>query len=161
MIQQLLDTPSSVIMYSMIPPIDRFFSKIEINESTGCWEWKAFIHKGYARLNVGGKIVEAHRWIYELLIGIPAGLQLDHLCRVRHCVNPDHLEPVTSHENTMRGESIVAKRASQTRCIRGHLLSGNNVSIVNYRGTHRRCLKCHAIRETARRLRRKHDPTAS
>lgn len=136
-------------------PLDRFFSKIEVNEETGCWEWKAFTHKGYARLNVAGKIVEAHRWIYQQLVGIPEGMHLDHLCRVRYCVNPEHLEPVTNKENLMRGESVVAKRAKQTHCSRGHELNGTNLSILTTNGfKHRRCLKCHAIRESARRARK-------
>lgn len=135
-------------------PLDRFFSKIQLNNQTGCWEWTASKGKGYARFNPSGKSLEAHRWIYEELVGeIPTGLHIDHLCRLRHCVNPDHMEPVTNWENMMRGESIVAKRARQTHCSRGHLLAGENISLVYFNGKHRRCLQCHALRERQRRAR--------
>ena len=70
-----------------------------------CWLWTAYLYKGYGRFNGGqGRIVEAHRFAYELAKGaIPSGLVLDHLCRVTSCVNPDHLEPVTIAENVDRG----------------------------------------------------------
>lgn len=135
-------------------PLDRFFNKIKVNHKTDCWEWVAYRHKGYARFNTGERVLEAHRWVYEQLVGrIPKGLHIDHLCRVRHCVNPYHMEPVTNHENMLRGKSIVAKRAAQTHCSRGHELTGNNLSITTYNGKHRRCLKCHAFRERIRRER--------
>ena len=83
----------------------RFFRHVDI---TGfCWLWnKPLTRKGYAlfRATPAESKVVAHRWAYEYLIGtIPAGLFLDHLCRVKHCVNPDHLEPVTNQENVIRG----------------------------------------------------------
>lgn len=84
---------------------ERFFSKVA--EVGGCWEWLAFVSpSGYGGFSVGtGKFVSAHRWAYEFLVGpIPDGLQLDHLCRNRKCVNPEHLEPVTAKENVDRGQ---------------------------------------------------------
>jgi len=67
--------------------------------------WKARDGGGYARVRVAGRMVMAHRYAYELAEGpIPAGLDLDHLCRIRECVQPAHLEPVTRRENTIRGD---------------------------------------------------------
>lgn len=76
-----------------------------INSKNGCWEWiRALMTGGYASFWYEGKNVKASRFFYEKFIGkIPKGLQLDHLCRNRKCVNPKHLEPVTLKENLRRG----------------------------------------------------------
>ena len=83
-------------------PLERALAKVEQGE--GCWEWRGHIDwNGYAALRVEGRTVGAHRVVYEGMIGpIPEGLELDHLCFVKHCVNPDHLEPVTHRENMQR-----------------------------------------------------------
>ncbi len=92
---------------------ERFFDKVEITET--CWLWTASlvgrdvaVGEGYGYFHNPGGSYYAHRWAYEFLVGpIPEGLVLDHVyergCRHRHCVNPDHLEPVTDGENTRRG----------------------------------------------------------
>jgi hypothetical protein len=82
----------------------------DMGYGTPCWIWQLdHSYDGYGRKWLGSRRVHAHRWTYEQHVGpIPEGLQLDHLCRVRNCVNPDHLEPVTPRENTRRG--IVARR---------------------------------------------------
>lgn len=89
---------------------ERFWRWVERGE--GCWLWLASTDtKGYGLFGAEGKLSKAHRYAYELLVGpIPEGLVLDHLCRVRHCVNPDHLEPVTTYENILRGEGACASR---------------------------------------------------
>lgn len=76
-----------------------------IDETTGCWVWQRCLNAyGYGQMRVGGKAWLAHRYYYEQTCGpIPDGLELDHLCRNRACVNPDHLEPVTRSVNTLRG----------------------------------------------------------
>jgi hypothetical protein len=103
--------------------------------------------RGYISIEHEGKRQRGHCFFYQELIGpIPDKLQLDHLCRVRHCVNPLHLEPVTQRTNILRGESIVARRAKQTHCKNNHPLSGDNLYIHPTRGT-RDCRICRAERK--------------
>ncbi len=98
----------------------RFFSRVD-KRPDGCWLWTAHVHPrtGYVQFRIGGrkgKMVLAHRWAYERFTGpIPAGLELDHLCRVRHCVNPAHLEPVTRSENRRRQPSYRAQQQGRAR----------------------------------------------
>jgi hypothetical protein len=86
--------------------LERFWTKIRRDEN-GCWLWQAGLaHNGYGHLKVGRRTVKAHRFAYELLVGpVLEHLELDHLCRVRSCVNPAHLEPVTHAENVRRGRA--------------------------------------------------------
>lgn len=87
----------------MLP--DRFWAQVRENAETGCWEWVGHVSPGgYAFLRVNGVGTTAHRAAWEEFNGpIPKGLVIDHLCRIRHCVNPAHLEPVTTGVNTRRG----------------------------------------------------------
>jgi hypothetical protein len=80
------------------------------------------IAQGYGGFHPAkGVMVLAHRYAYEALIGpIPAGLVIDHLCRVRRCVNPAHLEPVTNEENLSRGEGYALRNGMRTACVNGH-----------------------------------------
>lgn len=113
---------------------------------SGCWLWTGFVdRKGYGVIGVGGrKLSKAHRFSYERFVGpVPDGMQLDHLCRVRNCVNPSHLEPVTNRENVIRGN---AARPAKTHCKNGHPYKEN--LYLNPRG-HRECMKCRT--EAARR----------
>ena len=91
---------------------ERFEAKWTPEPNTGCWLWTgATDRKGYGQFRSKGAHVKAHRWSYERLVGpIPEGLQIDHLCRVPGCVNPEHLEPVTHRENQVRG--LVARGAT-------------------------------------------------
>lgn len=111
----------------------------------GCWEWLASRSDGYGRVTWQGRQRPAHRVVYELLVGpIPAGLQIDHLCRNRGCVNPAHLEPVTQRENLMRGETIPARHAAQTHCGRGHIFDEANTYVR--KDGRRSCRACDAAR---------------
>ena len=123
-------------------PEERFWAKVEKTET--CWLWTASRSTGsYGRFTNGGHVY-AHRFVYELLIGpIPDGLTLDHLCRVRHCVNPAHLEPVTIRENILRGETRAAANVAKTHCLRGHLLAGANLTKAKGRRSCRTCMNAH------------------
>ena len=129
---------------------ERFWAKVAVSEDD-CWTWTAYRSpKGYGVF--GNK--RAHRVAYEMLVGpIPARLTLDHLCRNRGCVRPDHLEPVTNEENILRGEAPSAKNARKTHCFRGHPLNGANLYVWPRNGM-RVCVACRTARERARRLRR-------
>lgn len=125
------------------PAIDRFAEKIALTDG-GCLQWIGHVERhGYARIWVDRCNVSAHRWSYEYFVGpIPDGLQIDHLCRNRACVNPEHLEPVTAAENVRRSTiaEAAALRASRiTHCPEGHPYSDENT----YRsGGSRVCLAC-------------------
>jgi hypothetical protein len=107
------------------PMIDRIERNSERSVETGCWTWRRYVTpEGYGRIVVGRKSTLAHRVSYEAHVGlIPAGMQLDHLCRNRACVNPAHLEPVTSQENSIRG---LRARPPQTHCCHGHPFDEEN-----------------------------------
>lgn len=83
--------------------IERFVNRIEVSPS-GCWLWQGATYRdGYGVFRVGGVHVRAHRWAYRRYVkAIPPTLHIDHLCSVKTCVNPDHLEAVTTQENTRR-----------------------------------------------------------
>lgn len=117
---------------------------------TPCWIWTGGRNPdGYGHICCGGKMISAHRISYERNIGpIPEGLGLDHLCRVRNCMNPAHLEPVSHRENVLRGVNPMAIQARRTHCIRGHELAGNNLK-VDSRGK-RRCMTCSKEYQRAR-----------
>lgn len=119
---------------------ERFWSKVAFTES--CWLWNgARTTQGYGRFNVSRGPVPAHRWSYEFCVGqIPEGLTIDHLCRVRYCVNPDHLEPVTIRTNILRGEGIAGRNSRKTRCLDDHPFSPEN-TYVRPRGS-RVCRIC-------------------
>jgi hypothetical protein len=119
----------------------------DIRHTDECWTWKgSHSRNGYARIKVSGRLLQAHRVMYEGLVGpIPDGLTIDHLCRNRGCVNPAHLEAVTHGVNVLRGVGFSAQNARKTHCKRGHLLSGSNLYV---RCDGRRvCITCKNERE--------------
>lgn len=129
--------------------IGKLMSKVAI-DSNGCWLWQGGkTYDGYARVHAGGKTRRVHRLMYQYHKGpIPEGLQLDHLCRVRHCVNPNHLEAVTARENLMRGETIASGKLklpgfSSTHCPHGHEYTPENTYIRPNGG--RYCRTCERL----------------
>lgn len=135
------------------------WEKIDRTSPEGCWLWTGAYssHTGYGRVGWKSQVRDAHRYVWERLRGpVPAGLELDHLCRNRRCCNPGHLEPVTHQTNVLRGVSPASLHARKTHCPRGHQYDGV-VNRVSEGRTARKCLECD--RQAARRYyyRAKHD----
>lgn len=125
-------------------PNARFMAQI-VEQDDGCWLWmgprqrKNGVQYGCTRY--AGRNEAAHRVAWRLFRGpIPAGLQIDHLCRVTRCVNPLHLEPVTQRENILRGVGLAAVNARKTECIRGHQFTPENTIV--HCGGKRACRTC-------------------
>ena len=143
-------TPEGLVPMPIQPSeaiIRLFHTKYEVKDAghtTPCWLWtKKLDRDGYARFAGGEKrgYSRAHRFAYIVFREpVPKGLALDHLCRNRHCVNPDHLEAVTNRENLMRGETYAAQAVAKTHCKYGHPLSGENLYLAR-NGT-RKCKAC-------------------
>lgn len=111
--------------------VRRFWMRVDKTTSPdGCWLWTGSLtEKGYGNVKLNKRLVGVHRLAYQWAKGpIPEGLQIDHLCRVRHCVNPDHLEAVTLKVNVLRGVGITAMQARQTHCVQGHPFDGPNTA---------------------------------
>lgn len=128
--------PIGVYEHKRVSPEERFWSMVTKKEN-GCWEFACIGAQGYGRIRIDPHKppVPAHRYAYELLKGkIPDGLQLDHLCLNKACVNPDHLEPVTAQVNIARADALI------THCPHGHPYSPENTYVYN---GHRFCKQCH------------------
>ena len=133
---------------------DRYWAKVDKGIAAPCWQWTASVEsKGYGHINSYGGLPsrQAHRLAYMALRGpIPVGFQLDHVCRNKRCVNPDHLEIVTNRENRLRARRLI------THCPSGHALVGANVSLdpTRWGGLFRRCITCRRaqIRKYSRRV---------
>lgn len=125
---------------------------------SNCWYWDGIYYpSGYGQVYspAAKRQINAHRFVWEMLVGpIPSGLQLDHLCRIRGCVNPAHLRPVTLRENVLApgSRSPSAIHAAKTHCPRGHAYDAKNTSITSL--GRRRCKACHVIEEGDRQRRR-------
>ena len=124
--------------------MERFMEKVMPEPNSGCWLWTGgCTGAGYGQLSFNGKQVAAHRWFYEQfrhpIPDYPAGI-LDHLCRVRCCVNPAHLEVVSNRTNVLRGVGYTAENARKTHCPRGHPYSGKN--LYNRANGSRHCREC-------------------
>lgn len=134
---------------------DEFATRYTPVTESGCWLWDGRVRPdGYAVTSYMGRHQYAHRMSYMLFNGaITNGLQIDHLCRVRCCVNPAHLEAVTQRENLLRGVGISAKASKQTHCINGHELRGDNLLFVKTRPRKRICRACNTERLRRRRQR--------
>ena len=133
---------------------ERFWEKVA---KVGCWEWLAGVDKaGYGVFSWNGRSGRAHRYAWELLRGpIPEGLHIDHLCRNRACVNPDHLEPVSQAENNRRGWGRGHNNSLKLCCPNGHAYSPENTYVRQRKwGPVRICKTCHARQSEAARKRR-------
>jgi hypothetical protein len=143
-----------------ITTADRFWAKV--NKADECWLWTGYIKpNGYATFYPGGgrhvDKVYVHRWAYEATRGpIPEGLEVDHLCNVRHCVNPAHLEAVSRRENLDRRNDTQGwqrlpvrgqPRALKTHCKHGHAFDEVN---TYWHSGYRYCRACRASRGKAR-----------
>jgi hypothetical protein len=127
----------------------------KVNKTQTCWLWTGARNQaGYGKLRRGGrvgKIILAHRFAYEALIGpIPCGLVIDHICRVLRCVNPAHMEPVTDRENVRRGVGPTATNARKTYCKYGHGFTEANTGETA--GGNRYCLRCAYLQSRSWRL---------
>ena len=123
-------------------PVDRLLDRVLVGD--GCWEWDgAHIPEGYASIEVGGRQVGVHVLMYEAFVGlIPAGEEVDHLCRNTGCVRPSHLESVTHQENLRRGNSPVGINARREECASSHPFTPENTYIrANGNRTCRECVR--------------------
>ena len=119
--------------------------RVQYDTNGGCWLWTGYVNSwGYGTVwsSAAKKVRYAHRVSYEQKTGltIPDGMDINHLCRVRCCVNPDHLEVLPRSEHMSRQLS-----ATKTHCVRGHPLSGENIYL--YANRFRQCRACRAIRD--------------
>lgn len=130
-------------------PSDRFWSKVD--RSGSCWLWMATVNgSGYGMFKANGRMVLAHRFSYEEANGpIHEGRHLDHLCRVRNCVNPGHLEAVEPIENHRRA---VWPNTQKAACPAGHPYDDEN-TYVDRLGK-RSCRACHRQRQSRYNARR-------
>lgn len=128
-------------------PIERFFDKVEI--TTSCWLWHGTVSRsGYGSFSIRNRDGRSHRFTYELFIGpLPSGLEIDHLCKVRNCVNPEHLEAVSHRENLLRGSGIAAINSQKTACVHGH--EYNDMSTYTNSLGERRCRICKRIQNNS------------
>jgi HNH endonuclease len=132
------------------PVEERILAWVSPEPNSGCWIWMGNLSpEGYGRIGINRRKMYAHRISYECFVGvIPSGLELDHKCRMRCCVNPEHLEPVTHRENGLRGISPLAENARKTSCVNGHAFTPENTHVGK---SGRKCKACRAA--TMKRLR--------
>lgn len=140
----------------------RFSGSYSEDSATGCWVWHGSkTEDGYGRFYAHHIRRKAHIWAYEHYVGlVTKGKELDHLCRNRLCVRPDHLEPVTHRENVLRGNgpaALVARniaiRLARTHCKQGHLIDKENsyITPIGYK----ECRVCRRVADAKYRASRK------
>lgn len=140
-------------------PIERMLARVTYAPGpmdTRCWICDLSGDNGYTSIRVEYRLVKAHRFSYEYFVGpVPEGLDLDHLCRNRACVNPDHLEPVTRRINLLRGENPAWVTHRTNICRRGHSMAD-----ALPHGKWRTCRTCANIRHAERYLRNRDELNA-
>ena len=143
--------------YRPLSLLERFTAQYVVDNATGCWLWigattgpNRMARNGYGSMRVRGRQRPAHRVSWELYRGETDAATLDHLCRVRRCVNPDHLRPVSQRENIRAGTGLAALNARKTHCLRGHEFNKENTRINRLDGG-RECRICQRERYRASR----------
>ena len=147
MTRPITDVRSHLLLYSTV------------DERNGCWLWSRATagQQGYGRIQLPGSVQKlAHVASYEVFVGpVPIGLELDHLCRQRSCIRPDHLEAVTHAENVRRGLAGDL-RPPKTHCNYGHEMAGENLMMRKRREKMgRSCRTCHRAQVAGYRTKRK------
>lgn len=128
------------------PADERFFARVVAGPGC-CWIWTGPLSGPYASFSVGRRSVLGHRWVWEFTNSpIPEGLTVDHLCRVKRCVNPSHMEIVTQRVNGERSDSAAALNSRKTECVNGHPFDAAN-TYTPPGGARRVCRAC-ALRRT-------------
>lgn len=131
---------------------ERLSRHYRVDSATGCWVWTGTRnHKGYGYISTqrGKSPKGAHIVAYETAYGpVPDGMEIDHLCRNRACVNPAHLEAVTHHANLLRGDTLAGRKARQTHCKHGHPFTPENT--IRDRDGCRRCRECERLKNAQR-----------
>jgi hypothetical protein len=144
--------------------MERFWPKVN-KQQDGCWMWSAFKNPGgYGMFSVRGRMVLAHRFLYEITRGPippyePGAYELDHvICSNSGCVNPEHMRLVSHRANMLRGNGPFARKARQTHCMHGHEFTQENTKRVKSMapGT-RACRACYRKQDAKRRAKRKLD----
>ena len=128
---------------------ERILDRSTPEPNTGCWLWSGSgTINGYGQITIGKHKQMAHRLSYEAFVGpVPSGLVLDHICRQRWCVNPEHLEPVTQRVNTLRGKTLPAVNAAKTHCKRGHEFTPENLyASISGKRICKACKRAHKAR---------------
>lgn len=145
----------AIFVFGDFPVIERFARKVQILEN-GCWQWMgARGSNGYGTFWFRGMVTGCHRVSYIMANGeIPFGLELDHLCSNPSCVNPKHLEPVTSIENQLRASCNPAVNKFKTHCKNGHEFTAGNIYSRNPNGNGgRECRACWKDRQNSDKVR--------
>lgn len=129
------------LMWDMHKRVDRWLNK-KVIANGECWEWTGSkTRNGYGQVGIGGVNQMAHRVFYAYFIAeIPNGLDLDHLCRLRSCVNPYHLDPVSRSVNLYRAETLGKYNLLKTHCPKGHEYTPVNTRITSHGS--RACRSC-------------------